>query len=90
MTKSNVLFFKENKYIVLCPKQSRTNSKHTGAQIVFLAMDEKIYPVATIYYLNRLDFYPTNISLFCLLSAAFLYFSIVIALKKRLLFINVV
>ena len=65
-------------------KQSKTNTKHTGAQIVLTATDEKTCPVAALSCLYTLDPQPANALLFRLSSSAFSRFSVVTALKKRL------
>lgn len=84
ITRFDVSFSKENQYIVLCLKQNKTDSKHIGTQIIFMATGEKIYLIAVLTHLSTLDLWPTNATLFYLLSNTFLHFSVMIALKKRI------
>ena len=69
---------------MLCLKQSKTDTEHTGAQIVLAATGEKTCPVAALSRLYTLDPQPANAPLFRLSSSAFSRFSVVTALKKRL------
>lgn len=55
VTRSNVSFSKENQYIVLCLRQSQTNTKHTGTQIILVATSEKTCPVTALSRIYTLD-----------------------------------
>ncbi len=83
VTKSDISFSKGNQYLVLCLKQSKTDTKHTSVQIILVATREKTCPVAALARLYTLDPQPANAPLFRLLSGAFSRFSVVTALKKR-------
>ena len=84
VTRSNVSFSKENQYAVLCLKQSKTNTKHTSAKIVFAVTSDKSCPIAALSRLYTLDPQPANAPLFRLSSSVFLRFSVMTMLKKRL------
>lgn len=67
-------------------KQSKTDTEHTGVQIVLAATGEKTCPVAALARLYTLDPQPANAPLFRLSSGAFSCFSVVTAFKKRISF----
>lgn len=85
VTRSDISFSKGNQYAVLRLKQSKTDTKHTGAQIVLAATGEKTCPVAALARFYTLNPQPANTPLFCLSSGAFSRFNVVTVLKKRLL-----
>lgn len=84
VTRSDVSFSKGNQYAMLRLKQSKTDTKHTGIQIILAATGEKTCPVAVLARLYTLDPQLANAPLFRLASGAFSRFSVVTALKKRI------
>lgn len=84
VTRCDVLFLERNQYIVLCLKQSKTDIKYTGAQIILMATGKKIYSLAALIYFYILDTQPAKGSLFYLPSDVFSYFNVMTALKKRI------
>ncbi len=84
VTRSDISFSKGNQYAVLCLKQSKTDTKHTGVEIILVSTREKTCPVVALARLYTLDAQPANAPLFRLSSGAFSRFSMVTALKKRL------
>lgn len=79
--RSNVPFAEGNQYTVLYLKYNKTNTKHTGVQIILAAMGEKISPVISLAHLYTLDLQLPNALIFCLSLFAFFCFNIVLALK---------
>ena len=84
VTRSDISFSEVNQYAVPRLKQSKTDTEHTGVQLVLAATGEKTCPVAALACLYTLDPQPANAPLFRLSSGAFSRFSVVTALKKRL------
>lgn len=82
--RSDVSFAEGNQYAVLRLKESKTDTKHTGVQIILAATGERICPVAALARFYILDSQPANAPLFRLSSGAFSRFSVVTALKKRI------
>lgn len=83
--RSDVSFVEGNQYAVLWLKQSKTDTEHTGIQIILAATGEKTYSVATLAHLYTLDPQPPAAPLLHLSSGAFSCFSIVSALEKLIL-----
>ena len=88
VTRFNILFFKGNQYIVLCFKQSKTDIKHNGIQIILVATEKKIYPITTLVCLYTLDPQPANAPIFFLLSSFYSRFNVMMTLKKQLSLTN--
>lgn len=84
VTRSDVSFAEGNQYAVLRLKQSKTDTKHTGVQIVLAATGEKTCPVAAIARLYASDPQQSDAPLFRLSSGAFSRHSVVSALKKKI------
>lgn len=84
VTRSDISFAKGNQYAVLRLKQSKTDTEHTGVQIILAATGEKRCPVAALTRLYTIDPQPANAPLFRLSSGAFSRFSVVSTLKKRI------
>lgn len=84
VTRFNVSFSEENQFVVVCLKQTKTDIKHIGAQIILAVTSEKTCPIAAIIYFYTLDHQPANASLFLLSSNIFLHFGVMSALKKRI------
>ena len=55
VTRSNISFAKGNQYPVVRLKQSKTNTEHTGIQIIFTTTGEKTYLVAALKRFYILD-----------------------------------
>lgn len=55
VTKSDVSFVEGNQYAILRLKQSKTDTEHTGVQIVLAATGEKTCPVAALAHLYASD-----------------------------------
>lgn len=70
--------------MVLCLKQSKTDTKYTGVQIILAATGEKTCRIAALVRLYTLDPQPANAPLFRLFSGAFSRFSVVSVPKKRI------
>lgn len=82
ITRSDILFFEGNQYIIFCLKQSMTDIEHTNIQITLESIGEMIYPIAILARFSTLDLQPAITSLFCHLFRAFTYFNMFMTLKK--------
>lgn len=84
VTRSDVSFAEGNQYTVLRLKQSKTDTEHTGVQIVLAATGEKTCPVAALARLYASNPHQSDAPLFRLSSGAFSRHSVVSALKKKI------
>lgn len=87
--KSDVQFTKGNKCAILRLKQNKTDIKHISIQIIPAVMGEKTCPIVALVQLYTLDCQPADVLLFQLSSEAFFYFSVISALRKCILFIDI-
>lgn len=84
VTRLDVSFAEGNQYAVLRLKESKTDAKHTGVQIMLAATGERICPVAALVRLYILDPQYPDAPLFRFSSGAFSRHSVVSILKKRI------
>lgn len=84
VTRSDISFAKGNQYAILWLKQSKTDTKYIGVQIIFVATGEKTCLIAVLIQLYTLDSQPTNAPLFRLSFGAFSQFNMMLILKKQI------
>ncbi len=81
LTRSDISFAEEDQYAILQLKQSKTDTEHTGLQIILAATGEPTCPVAALRRLFIQDPRPLNPPLFRLQSSAFSHQAVVNILK---------
>ncbi len=81
LTRLDVLFAEGDQYAILRLKQSKTNTEHTGVQIILAATGEPTCPVAALRRLFIQDLRPLNAPFFRLQSSAFSRQAVVNILK---------
>ncbi len=84
LTKSDIFFAEGDQYAILRLKPSKTDTEHTGVQIILAATGEHTCPVAALKKLFIQDPRPANASFFRLQSAAFSLQRVVNILKQRI------
>lgn len=84
LTRSDISFTENNQYTIFPLKQSKTNTKHIGMQIILAAIGIQICPVEALQRLFIEDSRPSNTLLFRLSSAAFSRQGIINILKQRI------
>lgn len=84
VTRSDISFSEGDQYAILRLKRSKTDTEHTGVQIVLAAMGEKTCPVNALRRLFIQDPHPANAPLFRFSSSAFSRQNVVAILKKRI------
>ncbi len=85
LTRSDISFAEGDQYPILQLKQSRTDTEHTGAQIIFAATVEATCPVVALRRLFIQNPRPLNVPLFRLPSLAFSRQAVVHILKQRIM-----
>ncbi len=71
ITRSDISFAEGDKYAILRLKQSKTDTEHTGMQMILAAIGQRKCPIAALRRLFIQDPRPANAPLFKLQSAAF-------------------
>ncbi len=84
LTGSDILFAEGDQYAILRLKQSKTNTEHTGVQIILAATDEPTCPLAALRRLFIQDPRPRNAPFFWLQSLTFSCQAVVNILKQRI------
>ena len=84
ITRSDISFAEGDKYAILRLKQSKTDTEHTGMQMILAAIGQRKCPVAALRRLFIQDPRPANAPLFKLQSAAFSRQGVVNILKQRI------
>ena len=84
LTRSDISFAEGNQYAILRLKRSKTDTEHTGVQIILAETGKRICPVAVLRRLFIQDSRPANSLLFRLQSAAFSRQSVMNILKQRI------
>lgn len=83
VTRSDISFSEGDQYAILRLKRSKTDTEHTGVQIVLAATGEKTCPVNALRRLFIQEPHPANAPLFRFSSSAFSRQNVVAILKKR-------
>ena len=84
LTRLDILFAESDQYAILQLKRSKTDTEHTGVQIILAATGEPTCPVAALRRLFIQDPHPPNALLFRLQSSAFSRQAVVNILKQRI------
>ena len=84
LTRSDISFAEGDQYAILRLKRSKTDTEHTGVQIILAATGEPTCPVAALRRLFIQDPRPPNAPLFRLQSSAFSCQAVVNILKQRI------
>lgn len=84
LTRSDISFAEGNQYATLRLKRSKTDTEHTGVQIILAASHDTACPVSALKKLFLQDPMPPTAPLFRLLSGAFSRHNVVDILKERL------
>lgn len=84
VTRSDISFSEGDQYAILRLKRSKTDTEHTGVQIVLAATGEKTCPVNALRRLFIQDPRPADAPLFRFSSSAFSRQNVVAILKKRI------
>ena len=84
LTRSDISFAEGDQYAILRLKRSKTDTEHTGVQIILAATGEPTCPVAALRRLFIQDPHPPNALLFRLQSSAFSRQAVVNILKQRI------
>ena len=84
LTRSDISFAEGDQYAILRLKRSKTDTEHTGVQIILAATGEQTCPVAALRRLFIQDPRPANAPLFRLQSFAFSRQGVVNILKQRI------
>ena len=83
LTRWDIYFAESDQYAILRLKRSKTDTEHTGVQIIQAATGERICPLAALRKLFIQGPRPANALLFRLQSAAFFRQDVVKILKQR-------
>ncbi len=84
LTRSDISFAEGDQYAILRLKRSKTDTEHTGVQIILAAIVERTCPVAALRRLFIQDARQANTPLFRLQSEAFSLQGVVNILKQRI------
>ena len=84
LTSIDISFAEGDQYAILRLKRSKTDTEHTGVQIILAATGERKCPIAALRRLFIQDPPPVNALLFRLQSAAFSRQGVVNILKQRI------
>ncbi len=84
LTRSDISFAEEDQYAILRLKRSKTDTEHTGVQIILASTSEPTCPVAALRRLFIQDPCPLNAPLFRLQSSAFSRQAVANILKQRI------
>lgn len=85
LTRPDISFAEGDQYATLRLKQSKTDVKHTGVQIILAATGKTTCPVSALRRLFLQDPCPADAPLFRLSSSAFCRQNVVSILKKRII-----
>ena len=85
LTRSDISFAEGDQYAILRLKRSKTDTEHTGVQIILAATGEPTCRLAALRRLFIQDQRPPNAPLFRLQSSAFSRQAVVNILKQRML-----
>ena len=85
LTQSDITFSQDNQHVILQLKKSKTDTKHTGIEIIIIATNDSTCPIIPLRELFMLDPQLRNAPLFTLVNgAAFACNPVIEILRQRL------
>jgi hypothetical protein len=84
VTREDVSFAEFDQYATIRLKRSKTDTDHSGVQIILIATNEDTCPILALRHLFRIDFQPPSAPLFRL-GTFFSRFTVIFILRKRLI-----